>query len=472
MKPPPESQAAVPMLVGGPLAHDVPTRASRPVPLPRPALRLLSDERLARLASAGDRAAFGVIFHRYHRELHRYCVSIVGNAHDAGDALQSTMLRALNALEGEAREIALRPWLHRIAHNESITLLRRRRHAEVDAASAVAAPLGGEESVELRAQLHELLGDLRELPERQRGALVMRELAGMSYAEIGAVLETTPASAKQAAYDARRTLHDLAKGREMDCAAVCTAVSDGDGRALRGRALRAHLRSCDDCRDFRSSIGDRQSKLAALGMPSAAASRLLESVLASAGGGAAGGGGLFAGFGVAVQSFTAVAVVAALGAALQVTGEGSGGGSHRGMQVAPIPRSSGPTLSAHRATRSPVSHRAHHGPAGAGGRSGRARPAGRGRPLAHDPTPSRAPAAALRTAAPPDAQMTPDPTGAATRSRHDGPLRQVVPRDSHPVRQGVGVVTHLALPPVAQVRDALPTNVPPLPVHPKRRQAR
>jgi RNA polymerase sigma factor (sigma-70 family) len=383
------------------------------------------------------------------------------------------MLRALNALEGEAREIALRPWLHRIAHNESITLLRRRRHAEIDAASAVAAPLAGDESVELRDQLHELLGDLRELPERQRGALVMRELAGLSYAEIGAVLETTPASAKQAAYDARRALRDLAKGREMDCAAVCTAVSDRDGRALRGRALRAHLRACDDCRDFRNSIGDRQSKLAALGMPSAAASGLLDSVLASAGGGAT-GGGLFAGFGVALQSFTAVAMVAALGAALQVTAGGSGSGSQRQVQVAPAaPASSGPTLRAHRADRTPRSLRAHHGPAAARGRSGRVRPADRGRPPAGHPAPARAPAAAARPAAPRTSQMTPDPTGPAERSRHAGPLRQVVPRDSHPIRREVGVVAHIAQPPVAAVRSALPGKVPPpLPVHPKRKAAR
>jgi RNA polymerase sigma factor (sigma-70 family) len=473
MKPPPESQAAVPILLGARVTHDVPTTRSRPVTLPRPALRLLSDERLARLASAGDRAAFGVIFHRYHRELHRYCVSIVGNTHDAGDALQSTMLRALNALEGDTREIALRPWLHRIAHNESITLLRRPQHAEVDAALAVPAPLDGEESVELRGQLHELLGDLRELPERQRGALVMRELAGLSYAEIAAVLETTQASAKQAAYDARRTLHDLAKGREMDCAAVCTAVSDGDGRTLRRRALRAHLRACADCREFRASIGDRRSKLAALtpGMPSAAASGVLESVLVSAGRGA-GGGGLFAGLGVAVQSFTAVAMVAALGAALQVVDRGMGSGSHRGVQVAPIARpNSKPPFPALRAHRAPASHRADprraiHSKTGGVPRSGA------GRAPAHNPAPSRAPTDAPRPGAPPTTRVTPDPanTEPAARSRRDGPLRHVVTGDSHPIRQGVRIVTHL--PAIAGVRNALPGEVPPLPVHPKRTAGR
>jgi RNA polymerase sigma factor (sigma-70 family) len=472
MKPPPDLQAAVPILIGERGSQRARSTTSRGVSLPRPALRLLSDERLARLASSGDRDAFGAIFHRYHQELHRYCVTILGNADDAGDALQSTMLRALNALEGEAREIALRPWLHRIAHNESITLLRRPRDAEAGASMTVPARLGGEESVELRAQLRQLLGDLRELPERQRGALVMRELGGLSYSEIADVFETTSAGAKQATYDARRALHELAKGREMDCAVVCTALSDNDGRALRGRALRAHLRACRDCRDFRSAITDRQAELAALTpvIPSAAATGLLESVLASAGG-SAGGGGLIAGLAVpaALKSCTTVAVVAALGAGvLEVVHPGSGErGSDRETRAALTPRSGRPALPVPTARRAPGSHRAHRGHAGSS-RPGRAR-ATADRPRADDRPPSRdsvhAPPAPAQ--APPRVTSGAELSAPSARSRRRGPIRQVVPRDSHPVREGVRGITHADLP---EIRAALPVKLPPLPIHPKRKR--
>src|SRR5205085_1155204 len=77
--------------------------------------------------AAGSAGAMTAIFERHHEALHRYCWSIVGNGHDAADALQNTMIKALRALPGETREIALRPWLYRIAHNESISLLRARR---------------------------------------------------------------------------------------------------------------------------------------------------------------------------------------------------------------------------------------------------------------------------------------------------------------------------------------------------------
>ena len=147
--------------------------------------RVLSDERLARRAVKGDERAFATIFDRYHQRLYRYCLAIVGNSQDAQDALQNTMVKVLRALPGEERRIELKPWLYRIAHNESIELLRRRRDTrELD--GELAAPGSGlAEEAASRERLRRLLTDLDELPERQRGALVMRELAGLDFAEIG-----------------------------------------------------------------------------------------------------------------------------------------------------------------------------------------------------------------------------------------------------------------------------------------------
>src|SRR5512133_420089 len=90
-------------------------------------LRLASDSRLVRGAVRGERRAFAAIFQRYHQELYRYCRAILADEEEAGDALQNTMLKVMRALPGERREIALRPWLYRIAHNESVALLRQRR---------------------------------------------------------------------------------------------------------------------------------------------------------------------------------------------------------------------------------------------------------------------------------------------------------------------------------------------------------
>src|SRR3712207_2419202 len=144
-----------------------------PRPSASPALlRVLPDSRLTRLAAQGSTAAFTVIYERHHQEIYRYCRSILRDEHEARDALQNTMIKALRGLEGETREIALRPWLFRIAHNESISLLRRRTpDSPIDLAAEVPAT---DADPEARQRLRNLISDLELLAPRQRGALVMR----------------------------------------------------------------------------------------------------------------------------------------------------------------------------------------------------------------------------------------------------------------------------------------------------------
>ncbi len=103
-----------------------------------------------------------------------------------------------------------------------------------------------------------------ELPERQRAALVMRELSGLDFAEIGAAFGSSAAVARQTLYEARLSLRQLEAGREMRCADVMRELSDADGRVTRRRDIRAHLRDCADCRAFRDEISKRQEDLAAL----------------------------------------------------------------------------------------------------------------------------------------------------------------------------------------------------------------
>ena len=248
-------------------------------------VRLLSDSRLMRLAAEGDRRAFSEIYRRHHQELYRYCLAIVRSPEDARDALQSTMMNALRSLPGERRQIALKPWLYRVAHNEAITTLRQRLPAEPLEGATEPEGRSANQQAEERLRLRELVSDLGSLPERQRGALVMRELSGLSYSEIGSAFGTSSAAAKQTVYEARSALHEIAGGREMACEAVREALSADDGRVLRGRKLRAHLRHCADCRDFRAAIGRRRSDLAALAppLPALAAAGLLQSLVGASG---------------------------------------------------------------------------------------------------------------------------------------------------------------------------------------------
>ena len=265
---------------------------------------LLGDERLARLAAAGHEGAFAVVYERHHQALYRYCRSIVRDDVDAQDALQSTFTAAFAALARGRRDAPIRPWLYRIAHNEAVSTLRRRRPTTELSAAMDDGTTSVEDQVAERADLELLLDDLRELHERQRSALVMRELSGLSHEEIALALETSVGAAKQAIYEARRSLFEFAEGRAMPCDEIRRTISDADGRILRSRRVRAHLRDCPGCAAFAAAIPARRSGLRALvpPLPATAAAGLVERAVGAgarhgAGVGAGHGAGLGAGHG-------------------------------------------------------------------------------------------------------------------------------------------------------------------------------
>ncbi|GAC1436847.1 MAG: hypothetical protein NVSMB51_09080 [Solirubrobacteraceae bacterium] len=248
-------------------------------------------------------APFAELYRRHHQELYRYCRSILRHEHDAQDALQNTMLKAGRALAGDKRDIELRPWLFRVAHNECISLMRKRRES-CELTDYLPAPATTEGRYAIRDEVRQLSDDLLDLPERQRSALVLRELNGLSHDEIAAVLGTTSAIVKSTIFEARSALSQYREGRDLDCGVVRAALSNGDRRVLRGRRHRAHLRNCVACGAFQSDLLARPAQLAALAppLPAAAGIALLHHLLhgmgakaaAAANGGCLGTAGLMA----------------------------------------------------------------------------------------------------------------------------------------------------------------------------------
>jgi RNA polymerase sigma factor (sigma-70 family) len=232
------------------------------------------------------------------------------------------MTKAFVALRKEKRDFELLPWLFRIVHNEAITLVRQRRPtADLELADRI-----GEDSltqsVSDRAALTQLKADLNDLGERQRAALVMRELSGLTHKEIAAALACSTVSAKQSIFEARSALSEMARGREMECELVQRALSDADGRVVRSRPIRSHLRDCEICAEFRAALKTRPRNLAAISpaLPAVSAAAILSNVLAGghaatsaagAASGAAGAGTVVAG-GVVGKSIAVVAATAVI----------------------------------------------------------------------------------------------------------------------------------------------------------------
>ena len=191
-----------------PLTTSIPAGSSAPDL--RPGLRsigFLGDAALAELVAAGDERAFEVLYERHRGELFRYCAALLRHAQDAEEALQLTMLAAYRAMSRGARpRLAVRPWLFRIAHNECVDLMRARPPHDA-LPDDVEPPTGSaHERVEMRERIRELNADIAALPVRQRSALVLHEMNGLSHAAVGQALGTTAADARRLLHEARVSL--------------------------------------------------------------------------------------------------------------------------------------------------------------------------------------------------------------------------------------------------------------------------
>jgi RNA polymerase sigma factor (sigma-70 family) len=173
-----------------------------------PALRTQPDRRLVTLVRDGYDTAFEEIVRRYGKALTRYAGAIVGGRSE--DVTQDAFSKALLALRRDSdAEIDLKPWLYRIVRN---TALNDLRDQPPDSAELVEEQDGGgrsaAEEAERREEIAELMRRLGDLPEPQRAAIVMRELEGLSHAEIAAALGLSGGGARQTIYRARQALRD------------------------------------------------------------------------------------------------------------------------------------------------------------------------------------------------------------------------------------------------------------------------
>jgi RNA polymerase sigma factor (sigma-70 family) len=229
-------------------------------------------------AARGDATAFGVLYRRHHQDVYSYCRLMLHDDGTARDAMRAAIARTFAAMPAEERSAGLRAWLLRAAREETMARGGRRRTAPNSGRSAAnpfaAPPLEA-------GQAAEVVSDLARLPERQRTALVLRELNGLADDEIAEVLGCSPSDAMKTVFDARSALSPGADRRRPLCVEAQRALSDGDGRAPRGRRLRAHVRLCRGCADFKLAASRRAVELAALAppLPAAAGAALLDQLL-------------------------------------------------------------------------------------------------------------------------------------------------------------------------------------------------
>ena len=181
------------------------------------------DGALLHRAASGDARAWRELVDAHSGPLFRYACRMVGERDAAEDIVQESYFRLWRQAGRWRPEAPVRAWLFRVAGNLAIDALRRRRYTvEMEPDHADAAP-AIEDLLSEKEQAQTVWRLVSELPERQRMALVLCRLEGMSMVEAGSVLGCSVGAVESLLSRARQQLRDSL---------------DADSRAS-GSALRA-----------------------------------------------------------------------------------------------------------------------------------------------------------------------------------------------------------------------------------------
>ncbi|MGH2886413.1 MAG: RNA polymerase sigma factor, partial [Solirubrobacteraceae bacterium] len=225
------------------------------------------DHDLVTAVRRGEDSAFEELFSRYRGRIRSYVSGILSDADRAEDITQEVFISALRRLRNTERPIAFKPWIYQIAKNACIDELRRtRRNLEVPLEEERERPDGDgrvlpgepgpEVVIESKQLLEDLRGAFRGVSELHHRILVLRELEGLSYHEIGARLGMSRPVVESTLFRARRRLaeeyEELISGRR--CELTRELIDAWEGRTPRRlgvrqrRQLTRHLAHCQRCR--------------------------------------------------------------------------------------------------------------------------------------------------------------------------------------------------------------------------------
>jgi RNA polymerase sigma-70 factor (ECF subfamily) len=169
--------------------------------------REVDDRDLVLRTRKGNVEAYNALISRWEKKLYNYLLRITSDPEESFDLCQEVFLKAyqnLSRLDDPAR---FGPWIYRIAHNEAISHIRRRRpEAELNDQLAGSDPGPGMAPVEVSLAVEAALARLS--PE-QREAVVLKVYEGFKFEEIAQILDCPPSTIKSRVYSGMDLLKDF-----------------------------------------------------------------------------------------------------------------------------------------------------------------------------------------------------------------------------------------------------------------------
>ena len=230
------------------------------------------DTDLVTAVRRGDDRAFEVLYQRYHARIAAYVRGMVKDHARAEDVTQEVFFAALRRMRDTERPIAFKPWIYEIARNACIDAYRRTSRADElsydaegglgagDHLRLVSPDQGPDAAVESKQRLDDLCGAFGGLSEAHHQILVLRELEGLSYREIGERLGMSRPAVESTLFRARRRLteeyDELVSGRRCErVQAIITSAAEGMLGARDRRRLARHTSTCQACRRHARRMG-------------------------------------------------------------------------------------------------------------------------------------------------------------------------------------------------------------------------
>ena len=160
----------------------------------------MTEQELVARAKAGDQDAFGQLVLDHQNKVYTLAFRMVNDREEAADLAQEAFLKAWQGLSSFQGESSFSTWVYRLTTNVCIDFLRRQKRRQErlsplsldDEEGAWPEPADWEQDPHRRLEQTELnravARGLEALPDHHRQVLVMRELSGLSYQEIGQAL--------------------------------------------------------------------------------------------------------------------------------------------------------------------------------------------------------------------------------------------------------------------------------------------
>lgn len=159
-------------------------------------------------AKSGDERAFEALMRQYERGVLGLCTRLLGAGGEAEEAAQDVFFKFYQKLGSFDEERAVEPWLFRIAWNTCRDRLRRRRVTVELTDGAAAVPALGDAGL----VLGELRAAISRLPDRERAALLLREVEGLETEEVAVRMGSTAVTVRSQISRARARLREWMGG--------------------------------------------------------------------------------------------------------------------------------------------------------------------------------------------------------------------------------------------------------------------